>query len=124
MPKPTTRSNAHFHLAGNKPCRGHTGKLVNTYIGNIGKVGDLGRHSNHKAQGHQNTITVATTPSLARLFPKLTASQFDRVLVLLAVLVGMTSGASNEDTDKAFGVFCRAYVSLIATGLKTISMPL
>jgi hypothetical protein len=31
---------------------------------------------------------------------------------LLAVLVGMTSGASNEDTDKAFGVFCRAYVSL------------
>jgi hypothetical protein len=29
----------------------------------------------------------------------------------------MISGASNEDTDKAFGVFCRAYVSLIATGL-------
>jgi hypothetical protein len=27
--------------------------------------------------------------------------------------MGMASGASNEDTDKAFGIFCRAYVSWI-----------
>ena len=56
---------------------------------------------------------MAVPPSPRILFPKLTASQFDRVWVLLAVLVGMTSGASNEDTDKAFGVFCKAYVSFI-----------
>ena len=50
MPKSTIRSNVHFHLAGNKPIvGGHTGKLVNTYIGNIGKVGNLGRYKKHAA---------------------------------------------------------------------------